>query len=158
MQSCSIARLCWYMAILGGQKKSSSLVTKDFSTAQYSPEESVLAPICAPRVTPDPELLPSLLIYIGLRTYVGRLYYEAYYTTLAILICREGSFRIKLQTKYKHLMHDALYTLSLPHPTTEISWLMLACLFRCSKMPPVYLENLLDNFFKYSSNALKCLL
>ena len=53
---------------------------------------------------------------------------------------------------------DALYTLSLPHPTTEISWLMLACLFRCSKMPPVYLENLLDNFFKYSSNALKCLL
>ena len=91
------------MAILGGQKKSSSLVTKDFSTAQYSPEESVLAPICAPRVTPDPELLPSLLIYIGLRTYVGRLYYEAYYTTLAILICREGSFRIKLQTKYKHV-------------------------------------------------------
>ena len=103
MQSCSIARLCLYMAILGGQKKSSSLVTKDFSTAQYLPEESVLAPICAPRVTPDPELLPSLLIYIGLRTYVGRLYYEAYYTTLAILICREGSFRIKLQTKYKHV-------------------------------------------------------
>ena len=53
---------------------------------------------------------------------------------------------------------DALYTLSLPHPTTEISWLMLACLFRCSKMPPVYLEPLLDNFFKYSSNALKCFL
>ena len=108
---------------------------------------------------------------------------EAYFTTLAILICREGSFRITLQTNCKHVcvptasnawyivkglklfdkkivisVIDALYTLSFPHPTTEISWLMLACLFRCSKMPPVYLEHLLDNFFKYSSNALKCLL
>ena len=103
MQSCSIARLCLYMAILGGQKMSSSLVTKDFSTAQYLPEESVLAPICAPRVTPDPELLPGLLVFIGLKTCVNRFYFEAYFTTLAILICREGSFRITLQTNCKHV-------------------------------------------------------
>ena len=75
MQSCSIARLCLYMAILGREKQSSSLVTKDFFTAQYLPEESVLSPICAPRVAPDPELLPGFLICIGLKTCVGRLYF-----------------------------------------------------------------------------------
>ena len=48
---------------------------KIFFTAQYLPEESVLPPICAPRVAPDPELLPGLLIYLGLKTCVGRLYF-----------------------------------------------------------------------------------
>ena len=76
---------------------------KIFFTAQYLPEESVLPPICAPRVAPDPELLPGLLICIGLKTCVGRLYFEAHFNTLAILICREGSFRIKLQTNCKHV-------------------------------------------------------